>query len=68
MTDADRSRMMISYIETMNDKDYIVSINGKSMKAYIFPTKDCIKIDLTASEKAREMIDYLLEMTQDEKE
>lgn len=65
MTDEDRSKLMVSYIETMNDKDYIVSINGKSMKAYIFPTKDCIQIDLTASKRAREMIDYLLKMTKD---
>ena len=65
MTDVDRSRMMMSYIETMNDKDYIVSINGKSMNAYIYPIDDCIRIDLALVKYAGQMVNCLFEMTQD---
>lgn len=68
MTDEDRSKLMVSYIETKNDKDYIVSINGRSMDAYIYPIDDCIKIDLASSRVAENMVKILLEMTQDKKE
>lgn len=68
MTDEDRSKLMVSYIETKNNKDYIVSINGKSKDAYIYPIDDCIKIDLMSSRMAEKMVEILLEMTQDKKE
>ena len=68
MTDEDRSKLMVSYIETKNDKDYIVSINGRSMKAYIYPIDDCIRIDLAVSKTAEKMVKILLEMTQDKTE
>ena len=68
MTDEDRSKLMVSYIETKNDKDYIVSINGRSMDAYIYAIDDCIKIDLASSRMAENMVKILLEMTQDKKE
>lgn len=68
MTDEDKSKLMVSYIETKNDKDYIVSINGRSMDAYIYPIDDCIKIDLTSSRMAEKMVKILLEMTEDKKE
>lgn len=68
MTDEDKSKLMVSYIETMNEKDYIVSINGRSMNAYIYPIDDCIKIDLAASKTAENMVKILLEMTQDKTE
>lgn len=68
MTDEDKSKLMVSYIETKNNKDYIVSINGKSMDAYIYPIDDCIKIDLLSSRMAEKMVKILLEMTQDKKE
>lgn len=68
MTDEDKSKLMVSYIETKNNKDYIVSINGKSMNAYIYPMDDCIKIDLASSRMAEKMVKILLEMTQDKKE
>lgn len=68
MTDEDKSKLMVSYIETKNNKDYIVSINGKSMDAYIYPIDDCIKIDLASSRMAEKMVKILLEMTEDKKE
>lgn len=68
MTDEDKSKLMVSYIETKNNKNYIVSINGKSMNAYIYPIDDCIKIDLLSSRMAEKMVKILLEMTQDKKE
>ena len=68
MNEEDKSKLMVSYIETKNDKDYIVSINGMSMDAYIYPIDDCIKIDLASSRMAENMVKILLEMTQDKKE
>lgn len=68
MTDEDKSKLMVSYIETKNDKNYIVSINGRSMNAYIYPIDDCIKIDLAASRMAEKMVKTLLEMAQDKTE
>lgn len=67
MTNEDKSKFMVSYIETMNDKTYIVSINGRSLNAYIYPIDDCIKIDLASSRMAESMVKVLLEMTQDKK-
>lgn len=68
MTNEDKSKFMVSHIETMNDKTYIVSVNGRSMDAYIYPIDDCIKIDLTSSRTAEKMVKILLEMTQDKTE
>lgn len=65
MTDVDRSKMMMSFIETRNDKDYIVSINGKSMNAYIYPIDDCIRIDMASAKIVGEMMNYLFNMNQD---
>lgn len=65
LTDVDRSKMMMSFIETRNDKDYIVSINGKSMNAYIYPIDDCIRIDMASAKIVGEMMNYLFSMNQD---
>lgn len=65
MKEVDKSRMLMSFIETRNDKDYIVSINPMSMNAYIFPIDDCIRIDLASVKYTGEVMDCLLKMTKD---
>lgn len=67
MTELDKSKMLMSFIETRNDKNYIVSINPRSMNAYIFPIDDCIRIDLTSVKYAGEVMDCLFDMVQDKR-
>ena len=68
MENVDKSKLMVSYIETRNDKTYIVAINGTSMNAYLYPINECIKIDLEASRMAEKMVKILLEMAKDKTE
>lgn len=65
MTKVDKSKMLMSFIETRNDKAYIVSINPMSMNAYIIPIDDCIRIDLASVKYVGDTMDCLLDMVQD---
>ena len=65
MKEVDKSKMLMSFIETKNDKAYIVSVNPVSMNAYIIPIDDCIRIDLASVKYAGETMDCLLDMVQD---
>lgn len=67
MKEVDKSKMLMSFIETRNDKNYIVSINPISMNAYIFPIDDCIRIDLTSVKYTGEVMDCLFDMVQDKR-